>query len=100
MSCLRRRLLALSGMLGAIAATGGIGFYFAAAGLLRSARVERADAVVVLAGDIRGSGHAADLFRQGYAQAVRVIRPVCDLPLESAKPAFLALGGHLTASSS
>jgi len=100
MSHLRRRLLALSGMLSAIAATGGIGFYFAAAWLLRLDRVDRADAVVVPAGDIRGSHLAADLFRQAYAPSVLVSRPLRHLPLEPAKPAFLALGGHLTASPS
>lgn len=75
MSCFRRCLLVLSGTLGAIAVAGSVGFYFAATWLLQSDPVERADAVVVLAGDVRRTLYAADLFRQGYASLVLVSRP-------------------------
>ena len=77
-SCVNRCLLVLCGVLLAMVLASGVGFYFAATWLLQSDPVERADAIIVLAGDMRRSLHAADLFRQGYAPQVLVSRPARD----------------------
>lgn len=74
----RRCLVIMSGLLAVLAITAGAGFYFAATWLLQSNAVKRADAVVVLAGDLRRAQYAADLFRQGYAPLVLVSRPARD----------------------
>lgn len=74
----RRCLVIMAGLLAALAIAAGTGFYFAATWLLQSNAAKRADAVVVLAGDLRRSQYAADLFRQGYAPLVLVSRPARD----------------------
>lgn len=71
--CLRRCLLCLA--LAAAVVVAPV-LVFAAKWLPDTAKPESADAIVVLAGDVRRALYAGDLFNQGYAPLILVSRPI------------------------
>jgi hypothetical protein len=70
MPCLRRCLLALVALLALCAAAAGAMAYFPADWLVRADTPARADAIVVLSGDVLRTVHAAELYAKGLAPQV------------------------------
>jgi uncharacterized SAM-binding protein YcdF (DUF218 family) len=78
MICLRRCMAGLLVVAAAMLAFLGMAFTFASVWLLQGDAPKATDAIVVLAGDVRRTLYAADLFRKGYAPMVLVSRPARD----------------------
>lgn len=76
MKCLRRCLLGGAAALIATLALLATMLAFASSWLLQADEPKFAEAIVILAGDVRRTRHAADLFRQGFAPLVLISRPV------------------------
>lgn len=65
-------------LLAAILLIGATALYYAASWLLSPQVPASADAIVVLAGDMRRTRYAADLYRQGFAPQILLSRPATD----------------------
>lgn len=76
MKCVGRCLLGVLAGIAALTLLAGVTLAFAALWLVRSDPPEKADAIVVLAGDARRARYAADLFVKGFAPRILVSRPV------------------------
>ncbi|MDK9723635.1 MAG: YdcF family protein [Sterolibacteriaceae bacterium MAG5] len=76
MKCFGRCLRGLVAAIAVLMLGAGILLAFAASWLVRSDQPEKADAIVVLAGDARRARYAADLFHKGFAPRILVSRPV------------------------
>lgn len=75
LSCLRNCLLGFLAAATVLFILLGMVFYFAASWLLQSDAPGPADAIVVLAGDVRRARYAGDLFLKGFSLKVLVSRP-------------------------
>jgi uncharacterized SAM-binding protein YcdF (DUF218 family) len=78
MYSLKRCLMGVAMALAGILLAGAIALYYAASWLLSPQAPEAADAIVVLAGDLRRARYAGDLYRQGFAPQVLLSRPARD----------------------
>lgn len=78
MFSLKRCLMGVALALAAILLLGAAALYYAASWLLSPQAPERADVIVVLAGDLRRTRYAGDLYRQGFAPQIMLSRPARD----------------------
>jgi uncharacterized SAM-binding protein YcdF (DUF218 family) len=78
MYSLKRCLIVAAVVLAGILLIAATALYYAASWLLSPQAPASADAIVVLAGDLRRTRYAADLYRQGFAPQILLSRPAKD----------------------